>query len=144
MFEVPAQDRWVCRIASNRHQRSRCTRSTKCGGLPIAGTVEVNMSAANLSTGDLFCITTPRRSRCFAYAARSMVVGLFMMLANRALTVFQAHSTLPMWDLTIISTSILFGRIVSLFLPSSGLSKASIDERLKCFRSAQKVSRKVQ
>jgi hypothetical protein len=31
-----------------------------------------------------------------------------------------------------------------LFLPSSGLSKASIDERLKCFRSAQKVSRKVQ
>jgi len=79
-----------------------------------------------------------------SYTAALTVMGLMITVANCFLTVFQPRFTLPMWELTIVSASILFGGITSLFLPSSRLSKASIDERLKCFRSAPKVSRKVQ
>lgn len=42
-----------------------------------------------------------------SYAAALAAVGLLMMLANCALTVFQPRFTLPMWELTIISVSIL-------------------------------------
>jgi hypothetical protein len=42
-----------------------------------------------------------------SYAAALTLVGLFMMLANCFLTVFQPRFTLPMWELTIISVSIL-------------------------------------
>jgi hypothetical protein len=42
-----------------------------------------------------------------SYAAALTLVGLFMMLANCLLNVFQPRYTLPMWELTIISVSIL-------------------------------------
>ena len=42
-----------------------------------------------------------------SYAAGLTVVGLFMMLANCVLAVFQPRYTLPMWELAIISVSIL-------------------------------------
>jgi hypothetical protein len=45
-----------------------------------------------------------------------MVIGLLMMLANCALTVFQPRFTLPMWELTIISVSILSGKAMEYML----------------------------
>lgn len=45
-----------------------------------------------------------------SYAVALIVVGLFMMLANCFLNVFQPRYTLPMWELTIISASVLFGK----------------------------------
>jgi hypothetical protein len=42
-----------------------------------------------------------------SYAAALTLVGLFMMLANCLLNVFQPRYTLPMWELTIVSLSIL-------------------------------------
>jgi hypothetical protein len=57
-----------------------------------------------------------------SYAAALTVIGLFMMLANCLLAVFQPRYTLPMWELTIISLSILFGPMMeSLFSPSRRL-----------------------
>ena len=64
-----------------------------------------------------------------SYTAALTVMGLMITVANCFLTVFQPRFTLPMWELTIVSASILFGRIASLFLPSSRPSKARIDER---------------
>jgi hypothetical protein len=64
-----------------------------------------------------------------SYAAALTMVGFFMMLVNCVLAVFQPRYTLPMWELTIMSASILFGGIPSLFLPSCPLSRASTDER---------------
>ena len=64
-----------------------------------------------------------------SYIAALTVMGLMITVANCFLTVFQPRFILPMWELTIVSASILFGRIASLFLPSSRPSKASIDER---------------
>jgi hypothetical protein len=46
-------------------------------------------------------------ARLASYAAALTVIGLFMMLANCFLTAFQPRYTLPMWELTIISVSIL-------------------------------------
>ena len=46
----------------------------------------------------------------FSYAAALMLVGLLMMLANCFLNVFQARYTLPMWELTIVSLAVLFGK----------------------------------
>ena len=45
-----------------------------------------------------------------SYAAALTLVGLFMMLANCVLNVFQPRYTLPMWELTIVSASVLFGK----------------------------------
>ena len=42
-----------------------------------------------------------------SYAAALTLFGLLMMLANCFLTMFQPRFTLPMWELTIISVSIL-------------------------------------
>jgi hypothetical protein len=42
-----------------------------------------------------------------SYAAGLTVVGLLMMLANCVLAVFQPRYTLPMWEVTIVSMSIL-------------------------------------
>lgn len=42
-----------------------------------------------------------------SYAAALTLVGLFMMVANCVLNVFQPRYTLPMWELTIVSASIL-------------------------------------
>ena len=53
-----------------------------------------------------------------SYAAALTMVGLFMMLVNCVLAVFQPRYTLPMWELTIVSMSILFGGMMdSLFSP---------------------------
>jgi hypothetical protein len=51
-----------------------------------------------------------------SYATALMVIGLLMMLANCALTVFQPRFTLPMWELTIISVSILSGKAMEYML----------------------------
>ena len=53
-----------------------------------------------------------------SYAVALTLVGLFMMLANCFLNEFQARYTLPMWELTIISSSVLFGKTMEcLFSP---------------------------
>jgi hypothetical protein len=58
----------------------------------------------------------------WSYAAALTLTGLLMMLANCVLNVFQPRYTLPMWELTIVSTSILFGEVMeTLFSPSRRL-----------------------
>jgi hypothetical protein len=53
-----------------------------------------------------------------SYAVALTLLGLFMMLANCVLNVFQPRYTLPMWELTIISASVLFGKTMEcLFRP---------------------------
>ncbi|HEY2569770.1 MAG TPA: hypothetical protein VGI25_10650 [Candidatus Udaeobacter sp.] len=51
----------------------------------------------------------------FSYAAALTIAGLFMMLANCVLTVFQPRFTLPMWELTIVSLTILFAKTMEYF-----------------------------
>ena len=48
----------------------------------------------------------------FSYATALTLIGLLIMLANCVLTEFQSRFTLPMWELTIVSVSVLFGRTV--------------------------------
>jgi hypothetical protein len=53
-----------------------------------------------------------------SYAAALTLVGLFMMLANCVLNGFLPRYTLPMWELTIVSASVLFGKTIEcLFSP---------------------------
>jgi len=52
-----------------------------------------------------------------SYAAALTLFGLFMMLANCFLTVFQPRFTLPMWELTIISMSILSAKTLEYIFP---------------------------
>jgi hypothetical protein len=47
-----------------------------------------------------------------SYTAALTLFGLFMMLANCVLNVFQPRYTLPMWELTIISASILSAKTI--------------------------------
>ena len=47
-----------------------------------------------------------------SYATGLTLVGLLMMLANCVLVVFQPRYTLPMWELMIVSTSILSAKTV--------------------------------
>jgi hypothetical protein len=47
-----------------------------------------------------------------SYATALTLVALLMMLANCVLTVFQPRFTLPMWELTIVSFSILSAKTV--------------------------------
>ena len=47
-----------------------------------------------------------------SYTAAFALVGLFMMLANCVLNVFQPRYTLPMWELTIVSATALFGKTI--------------------------------
>jgi len=68
----------------------------------------------------------------FSYAAALILVGLFMMLANCFLNVFQPRYTLPMWELTIISACILsaetleyVGSLINLKRQNEELSFAS-------------------
>ncbi len=62
-----------------------------------------------------------------SYAVALMLVGLFMMLANCFLNVFQARYTLPMWELTIVSASVLFGKTIEcLFSPARRLFSGSV------------------
>lgn len=68
-----------------------------------------------------------------SYAAALTLVGLFMMLANCVLTVFQPRFTLPMWELTIVSATVLFGKTMeSLFSPSRRLASARRYEQAEC------------
>jgi hypothetical protein len=58
----------------------------------------------------LVAIATMRKQKAAgltSYAVALTLAGLFMMLTNCVLTDFQPRFTLPMWELTIISTSIL-------------------------------------
>jgi hypothetical protein len=50
------------------------------------------------------------------YAAALMLVGLALMLANCLLVEFQPRYTLPMWELTIISLTVSFGRSMERWL----------------------------
>jgi len=76
-----------------------------------------------------FVVVAKIRKRAAAdvasYAVALTVMGLIIMLANCFLTVFQPRFTLPTWELTIVSASILFGGFASLFFPSRHLSRAS-------------------
>jgi len=66
-----------------------------------------------------------------SYAAALTLVGLFMILANCFLNVFQPRYTLPMWELTVVSLSILFGETVGyLFSPPCRLF-SGLDEQAK-------------
>jgi hypothetical protein len=47
------------------------------------------------------------------YAAALTSIGLLMMVANCFVTVFQPRFTLPMWELTIMSLSILFAEVMA-------------------------------
>jgi hypothetical protein len=71
----------------------------------------------------LFLLITEIRKRQAAtvgsYAAALTLVGLFVMLANCFLTVFQPRFTLPMWELTIVSVFILFGGMMECLIPAS-------------------------
>jgi len=57
-----------------------------------------------------------------SYATALTLVGLFMMIANCFLNEFLARYTLPMWELTIVSSCVLLGKTMEcLFPPSSTL-----------------------
>jgi len=83
----------------------------------------------------LLAVVAKIRTKEFAavssYAAALTLVGLLMMLANCFLTVFQPRFTLPMWELTVVSLSILFGEATGcLFSPSARLL-VGLDEQAK-------------
>lgn len=50
------------------------------------------------------------------YAAALTLVGLTMMFANCLLALFQPRYTLPMWELTLVSLLVLFGRSMERWL----------------------------
>jgi len=55
-----------------------------------------------------------------SYATALTLVGLVMMLANCFLNEFQPRYTLPMWELTIVSASVLAGQTMEcLFAPAN-------------------------
>jgi hypothetical protein len=57
-----------------------------------------------------------------SYATTLTLVGLVMMLANCFLSEFQPRYTLPMWELSIVSVSVLLGRTMEcLFSPTRKL-----------------------
>lgn len=61
----------------------------------------------------VLAVRTRKRSGEMAvvyYAAALTLVGLTIMLVNCVLVEFQPRYTLPMWELTIVSVSLLFGR----------------------------------
>ena len=77
-----------------------------------------------------------------SYAAALTLVGLFMMLANCFLTVFQPRFTLPMWELTVVSVSFLLGATMeSLFSPSSHLFNDRLHEQVKRSDQPKEVNR---
>jgi len=60
-----------------------------------------------------------------SYAVALTLVGLFMMLANCVLNVFQPRYTLPMWELTIVSATVLFGKTIERLFSSARQSARS-------------------
>jgi len=68
----------------------------------------------------------------YSYAAVLALVALFMMLANCFLAVFQPRFTLPMWEVTIISASVLFGKTMEcLFSPHRSLFSRHFQDSLE-------------
>jgi putative flippase GtrA len=87
----------------------------------------------------IFAVVTKKRSRemaVVAYAATLMLAGLTIMLANGLLAEFQPRYTLPMWELTIISMTVAFGRGMGRWLhpgrkPPTADSDAGDQEHLR-------------
>jgi hypothetical protein len=70
------------------------------------------------------------------YALALTVVGLTIMLVNCLLVEFQPRYTLPMWELTIISMTVAFGRSMDRWLdpgrkPPTADSGAGDQEHLR-------------
>ena len=81
----------------------------------------------------VFCLITKIRKRDGAdlasYSAALMALGLFIMFANCLLAVFQPRYTLPMWELAIMSVTILFGAIMEyLVSPLPSVSRSRPEE----------------
>jgi hypothetical protein len=60
-----------------------------------------------------------------SYAIALTLAGLFMMLANCILNEFQRRYTLPMWELTIISLAVLFGKTMEYLFFHSNLQSVA-------------------
>jgi hypothetical protein len=60
-----------------------------------------------------------------SYAVALTVVGLLVMLANCLLAVFQPRYTLPMWELTIVSVSILSAKTLEYIFAGENKSEKS-------------------
>ena len=54
-----------------------------------------------------------------SYATALIVIAILMMLANCLLAIFQPRYTLPMWELTLVSLSVLFGGMMDALLYQS-------------------------
>ena len=70
----------------------------------------------------LFLIAKMRKrdiAEIASYATALIVIAILMMLANCVLTIFQPRYTLPMWELTIVSTTALFGKTIECFFSSA-------------------------
>jgi hypothetical protein len=81
----------------------------------------------------LFCLIAKIRRRDGAdlasYSAALTALGLFIMFANCLLAVFQPRYTLPMWELAIMSVTILFGAIMEyLVSPLPSVSRSRLKE----------------
>jgi hypothetical protein len=67
-----------------------------------------------------------------SFAIALIVIAMLIMLANCLLAVFQPRYTLPIWELTIVSLSILFGGIMDGLLHQSGrLHTPGLNEQAK-------------
>ena len=70
----------------------------------------------------LFLIARMRKRDITAVASTAtalIVIAILMMLANCLLAIFQPRYTLPMWELTLVSLSILFGGMMDALLHQS-------------------------
>ena len=79
-----------------------------------------------------FLLVAKMRKRNIAgivsYATALIVIAIFMMLANCFLAQFLPRFTLPMWELTLVSLSILFGGMMDALLHQSRLNDQSEQE----------------
>src|SRR6266513_3265169 len=67
-----------------------------------------------------------------SYATALIVIAILMMLANCLLAIFQPRYTLPMWELTLVSLSILFGGMMETLLhPSCLLRSPELNDQAK-------------
>lgn len=64
-----------------------------------------------------------------SYAAALTLAGLVMMLANCFLAEFYPRYTLPMWELTILSLAILFGKTIELCFPRTRITGRRSDHQ---------------
>jgi hypothetical protein len=83
-----------------------------------------------------FLLIAKIRKRDIAGAASNasalIVIGILMMLANCFLAIFQPRYTLPMWELTLVSLSILFGGMMETLLhPSCPLRSPKVNDQTK-------------